>query len=313
MSSTNGSREKPHPLKKHPCPDCSFCQWCGDDRCALCLRKTGSCRKLSVSEQIAFYESVNRSETGDEHDETSDLLRGHDLRVIQPKNGYRFSLDPVILCDFAAPARGGDILDLGCGCGIIPLLMARLAPESRVTGVELQTSMAELAVRNAELNGLSGRISIIESDILDLGDKLDANGFDLVLANPPYRRAGSGRISPKPGRDLSRHESTASLADFLVVAKRLVKNGGRICFIHLPERLPELMGVARELKLAPRRLRMVHGGADAPARMFMIELLKGSRGAMEVLPPLLVYSVGGEYSAEMKRIYRDSGPACSFR
>lgn len=302
----------PVTLKKHSCPDCSYCQWCGDDRCALCLRKTGSCSKLSISEQIALFESMNNRENGEENDETTDLLRGHDLRIIQPKRGYRFSLDPLILCDFAAPARG-DILDLGCGCGVIPLLMARLAPESRITGVELQIAMAELARRNAELNGLSGRIFIVTADILDLGGRLDSNRFDLVLANPPYRRAGSGRISPRAGRDLSRHESTASLADFLTTAKRLVKNGGRICFIQLPERLPELMEVAAELKLAPRRLRMVHGGQDAPARMFMIELLKGSRGAMEVLPPLLVYGVGGEYSAEMKRIYRDSGPGCSCK
>lgn len=239
-------------------------------------------------------------------DETIDLLRSHDLKVIQPKRGYRFSLDPLILCDFARPA-GGRIADLGCGCGIIPLLLARLAPESRIVGIELQAEMAGLARRNVELNGLSGRIEILESDILHLGGVLPANGFDLVLANPPYRRQGTGRISPHAGRDLARHESSATLEDFLLTSKRLVRSGGRICFIYHPERLAELLGLAQAAKLAVRRLRMVHGDAASPARMFMVELMKGSRGGLEVLAPLLVYNASGGYTEEMVRIYGDSG------
>lgn len=237
--------------------------------------------------------------------ETLDLLQGHDLRVIQPREGYRFSLDPVILCDFARPADGR-IVDLGCGCGIIPLLVARLAPESRIVGVELQGEMADLARRNAALNGLSDRIDILGSDILHLGERLPANGFDLVLANPPYRRRGEGRTSPRAGRDLARHESSATLGDFLLASKRLVRTGGRICFIHHPERLAELLDLALDARLAPRRLRMVHGDATAAARMFMVELMKGSRGALEVMPPLLVYERSGGYTEEMLRIYGDS-------
>jgi tRNA1Val (adenine37-N6)-methyltransferase len=235
-------------------------------------------------------------------DETIDLLKVYDLQVIQPKRGYRFSLDPIILCDFALPA-GGRILDLGCGCGIMALVMARLARESPVTGVELQPALAALARRNAQLNGLADRVTVLESDILHLGQQLPANGFDLVLANPPYRRQGEGRISPRAGRDLARHESSATLADFLAAAKRLARPGGRICFIHHPERLVELLHLATCAKLAPRRLRLVHGDGAAPARMFMVELMKGSRGGLEVLPPLFVYDADGGYSGEMRRIY----------
>lgn len=238
-------------------------------------------------------------------DETLDLLQGHDLRVIQPREGYRFSLDPVILCDFARPAEDR-IADLGCGCGIIPLLVARLAPESRIVGVELQGEMAALARRNVVLNGLAGRVDILEGDVLHLGGRLPANDFDLVLANPPYRRRGEGRVSPRAGRDLARHESSATLEDFLLAARRLVRPGGRICFIHHPERLAELLTLAQGARLAPRRLRMVHGDAASAARMFMVELMKGSRGVLEVLPPLLVYDGSGGYTAEMGRIYGDS-------
>lgn len=293
--------------KKYPCRDCTFCQWCGDDRCTLCLRQGGAVgRKLSLAEQIARYDAINPWAPGTNgRDETVDLLQGHDLRVIQPREGYRFSLDPVILCDFARPT-GGRIVDLGCGCGIIPLLVARRAPEGRITGVELQPEMADLARRNAALNGLCGRIDVVEGDILHLGERLPANGFDLVLANPPYRRRGEGRISPRAGRDLARHESSATLEDFLMAARRLVTPGGRICFIHHPERLAELLGLARDARLTPRRLRLVHGDATAAARMFMVELMKGSRGSLAVLPPLLVYDGAGGYTEEMLRIYGDS-------
>ena len=238
-------------------------------------------------------------------DETVDLLRGYDLWVIQPRHGYRFSLDPVLLCDFARPSEG-TVVDLGTGCGIIPLLVARRAPECRIVGVELQGGMVELARRNVGLNGLCDRIGIVESDILHLGDHLPANGFDLVLANPPGRRRGEGRVSPRAGRDLARHESSATLEDFLVAAKRLVRVGGRVCFIHHPERLAELFCLAKDVRLAPRRVRMVHGDASAPARMFLVELMKGSRGALEVLPPLLVYDGAGGYTDELSRIYGDS-------
>lgn len=220
-------------------------------------------------------------------EETVDYLRELDLTIVQPKNGYRFSLDPLLLCDFA-PSGRPDILDLGSGCGIIPLIMARRTSNAVIVAVELQPAMAALAERNAAANGLAERVTVLTSDILHLAGRCSANSFDLVLGNPPYRRAGSGKTSPRAGRDLARHESSAGLADFLAVAKKMVKPGGSICFIYHPERLAELLAEAQALKLAPLRLQLVHGDASLPARMFMIELVKGRRASLEVLPPLLV-------------------------
>ena len=277
--------------KKHPCPDCTFCQWCGDDRCALCLRSCcgASVKKLSVKEQIALYDEINcdRGIVAPSPGETVDELKEYSLRIIQPENGYRFSLDPLLLCNFV-PVPAGSILDLGTGCGIMPLVLARKFPDSSLVGVEVQPEMAELARRNVELNQLTERISILEADILDLSASYKADSFDLVIANPPYRRSGTGKISPKKGRDLARHESTANLADFLSIARKMVKPEGRIILIYHPERLPELMAAACRLKLSAQRLQMVHGSLDAPARMFMIELFKGRGGALQVLPVLLV-------------------------
>lgn len=290
--------------KKHPCPDCRFCQWCSDDRCALCLRKDVCPKKLSVAEQIALYEKINKRDLpacGD--DETVDTLNDYGLKIIQPKSGYRFSLDPLLLCDFAPPDKKS-ILDMGSGCGIIALVMARKCPDASITAIELQKEMAGIAQRNTLENGLSARIRIIEADILHTRSHLEAENFDLVVANPPYRRQGEGKISPKAGRDLARHESSATLRDFITVAKRMVKPGGSICLICHPERLAEMFALAAGLKLSPARLQLVHGDTTLPAGMFMVELIKGKKCSLVVLPQISVKgSVYGErQQAGMKKM-----------
>ncbi len=236
--------------------------------------------------------------------ETIDELRGFDLRIAQPRHGYRFSLDPLLLCAFARLPEGARVIDLGTGCGIIPLVLSRQQGEVNVVGVELQEEMVQLAERNVQLNGLSGRVEIVACDLLFLRERFPVSSFDLVVANPPYRNPSTGKLSPKAGRDRARHESTATLGDFLEIAKYLVKPGGRIAFTYHPLRLVDFCTAATALKLALLRMRMVHGNIRAPGRMALLELAKGRRGELEVLPPLFVYDGDGEYSAEMREILR---------
>ncbi|MBJ6752182.1 tRNA1(Val) (adenine(37)-N6)-methyltransferase [Geomonas anaerohicana] len=239
--------------------------------------------------------------------ETLDELSGYDLRIIQPRHGYRFSVDPLLLADFSKVRDGESCADLGTGCGVIALLLARLAQNSSVTAIEFQQVMADIANRNVALNSLTDRVRIVEDDVLSLKTHFPVDSFDLVVSNPPYRRPGTGKISPRAGRDEARHETSATLADFLAAAKYLVKPSGRICLIYHTCRLAELMAQAAQQKLAPLRLRMVHGNSSMDARMFMIELAKGRTGELKVEPPLMVRGEAGGYSEEKKRIYRGRG------
>ena len=195
-------------------------------------------------------------------EETIDELSAHGLQISQPRHGYRFSVDPLLLCDFAGVRDGERLIDLGTGCGIMPLVLARRGEGVHAVGVEFQEPLAALAVRNVRENGLADRIEILAEDITVLKRRFPVSSFDLVISNPPYRRTGTGKVSPRTGRDSARHESTATLADFLSVAKYLVKPSGRICFIYHPSRLAELLSEATTLKLVPLRLRMVHGTAS---------------------------------------------------
>lgn len=236
--------------------------------------------------------------------ETLDELSGYHLRIIQPRHGYRFSVDPLLLADFARVRKDERVADLGTGCGIMPLLLARRQDSAVITGIEFHAGMARIAQRNVAANDLCGSIDIVTDDVISLKGRFPVSTFDLVTSNPPYRRPGTGKVSPREGRDGARHETTATLADFLAAAKYLVKESGRICFIYHTCRLAELMAQAAAQKLAPLRLRMVHGHSAAPARMFLVELMKGRTGELRVEPPLMVRDESGRYSEEKLRIFK---------
>jgi len=231
-------------------------------------------------------------------DPTFDTLRKHDLTLRQPVQGYRFSLDALLLSNFARIPDQAVVADLGAGCGVIPLLLARAHQDASFVAVENNHDMAGLAGENVRANALGDRVEIIEEDILNLRRRFAVSSFDLVLSNPPFRNPYSGKTSPHAGRDTARHETTAGLADFLTVAKYLVKPSGRICFIYPPSRLAEFIRCASELKMVLLRLRMVHGTDRSVAKMFMAELAKGRRGDVTVEAPLVVYDGSGEYTAE---------------
>ncbi len=231
---------------------------------------------------------------------TIDDLKLFDLQMFQPRHGYRYSLDPLLLARFCRELKpGGRIIDLGAGCGIISLLLARVNPAASVVAVEINPEMAALVERNIRHNDLAGRVSVHVEDVIKLRTSYPVSTFDLVVSNPPFRTAGSGRISPHAGRDAARHETTAGLVDFMAAAKYLVKPSGRICFIQLPSRLPEFMAVAARMKLSVLRLRMIHSNMESPATMFMAELAKGRRAAPVVEAPLLVRDMEGKYTNEV--------------
>jgi tRNA1Val (adenine37-N6)-methyltransferase len=233
---------------------------------------------------------------------TQDQLRHCGLKVAQPLDGYRYSLDALLLAEFVRLPPRAVVADLGTGCGIIPLVLARKHQDARFVAFENNHEMAVLASENLQENGLDGSIEIIIDDVLNHRTRFPVSSFDVVVSNPPFRSPRSGKTSPHAGRDAARHETTAGLADFLAAAKYLIKPSGRIYFIYPPSRLAEFIQCAGELKLAMLRLRMVHGTAQSVAKMFLVELAKGRRGDVTVEPPLIVYGRQGEYGEEAARI-----------
>lgn len=234
--------------------------------------------------------------------ETLDTLHGGAVQIIQHQKGYRFSIDPVLLANFVTISAGARVLDLGCGSGIIALLLARWSSAEKVVAVEIQPAQAARAQRNVVLNGLVEKVEIYQADLRQLHAR-DMGLFDVVVANPPFRAPQTGRCSLGDERAQSRHELAGGLDDFLATASALLIRGGAVAVIHLAERVVDILAGMRAVNVEPKRLRMVHSRQDCQARLVMIEGRKHGRPGLQVEPPLFVYQ-GEDYTAEVAAMYR---------
>lgn len=220
---------------------------------------------------------------------TLDTIR--DIKVYQSKRGYRFSMDSLLVFSFVNMSHAKKIADLGAGSGIIGLLLAKKYTKAKVYLVELQRSLYENSIRNIEINGLKDRVMALNEDIRLIARRkvipdLEENTFDLIVSNPPFRRADTGRISPEDERAVARHELALNLDDLIKASYRLLKTGGRLFLIYLPERLVELLIKLRSFGLEPKRLRFVHSRIQEPAKLVLVEAAKGRRQGLIFERPL---------------------------
>ncbi|UCC66517.1 MAG: tRNA1(Val) (adenine(37)-N6)-methyltransferase [Deltaproteobacteria bacterium] len=239
--------------------------------------------------------------------ETLDSLFGGKIKVIQERDGYRFSLDALLLAGFIWMRKGERVIDLGTGVGIIPLILGtRGEGVEEIVGVEIQDKLAGLAKRNALLNRLEDLITIYQRDIIGLNDVFPPNSFDVVVTNPPYYRVSSGRINPLSQKAIARHEVTCTMDDLLQVARYLLKEGGRIFAIFPAHRSVTLLSLLRDATLEPKKLRWVYSREGEEAKFILAEAHKGGREGVEVLPPLFIYSDKGKHTLEIEKLYSDA-------
>jgi tRNA1Val (adenine37-N6)-methyltransferase len=227
------------------------------------------------------------------------LFRGR-LKILQKKGGYRFSIDAVILAHHI-PLKDMDVgVDLGTGCGIIPLILAHRSSSARLYGIEVQEGLADLASQNVRLNHMEDRITIVHGDMKDFRSYLEPGVADVVFSNPPYRKVLSGRMNPDPERAAARHEIKGALADVLSVAEKLLRPSGRVWVIYPSERIADLLTRMRAFRLEPKRLRLVHSRPDSDAELVLAEGLKHGNPGVKVVPPLIVHKQDGSYTDELK-------------
>ncbi|MDH4233493.1 MAG: tRNA1(Val) (adenine(37)-N6)-methyltransferase [Nitrospirota bacterium] len=231
-----------------------------------------------------------------------------DVKVYQNVNGYRFSVDAVLLYSFVNVKYACHIADLGTGSGIIGLLLARKYGDARVLLVELQESLYALAEKNIVLNGLEERVKVVLSDIKELKEKAQPLSHDLVVSNPPFRKPSSGRISNGEEKAVARHELRLNLSDLTETVSYLLRPKGRFCMIFHPERLAEAIDTLRRNRLEPKRIRFVHNDHDAVSKIVLIEAVKEGRAGIRLEKPLFIYDKEGEYTAEVNEMYGRKQP-----
>lgn len=240
--------------------------------------------------------------------ERLDDLQCGGLKLIQRPDAFRFGTDSVLLADFAAPRKGEAAVDLGCGTGAIAMLMAGHQPDMTVDAVEVQADIADMARRSVALNGLEDRVRVHAMDMREAWRALGAGRRSLAVCNPPYGRSGAALESRSEAKRLARHEGDLSPGDICRAAAMLLKNGGRFCAIYPAPRAYELMRAMDENRIAPKRVRTVHGVAGRAPKFVLLEGVKGGGEGLHWLEPLVLRDENGAFTAEWHRIY-DPRPA----
>jgi tRNA1Val (adenine37-N6)-methyltransferase len=237
-----------------------------------------------------------------ESSETCDAILGGRIRVIQPRSGYRFSVDSILLARFLLVHRRDRVMELGAGTGVISLAIAALDQPREIIALEIQPELVAMIRRNAELNRIDS-IAAIEGDLCRLNDpRVARESFDVVLANPPYRAGKTGRVSPHAARHIARSEASATLEDFVKAASRYARVGGRAAFVFAADRSAELIAMLREHRLEPKRIRFVHPYVDALATTVLIEARKNGGIEVAIEPPLILFEAHGVYSRDAREI-----------
>ncbi len=230
--------------------------------------------------------------------ETLDSILGGQLRILQPRDGYRFSVEAILLGRFARARRRDRVLELGAGCGVVSMMLAAIYGAREVVAMEIQPAMAALIARNADLNSLA-QVSVVHADLRKRKIAgLKPGSFDLVVANPPYHARGSGRESPNRSRRIARGSAEGSLADFIGAAARYARFGATIAIVFAAPRSAELIALLRAHALEPKRIRFVHPRIGLPASTILVAAAKGGGIEVKIEPPLALYSEPGVYTAE---------------
>ena len=235
--------------------------------------------------------------------ERIDDLEINGFRIIQNPFCFCFGMDAVLLANFANINQKADVIDLGTGTGVIPLLLTAKNKGRSCVGLEIQPEMAEMAERSVLLNQVEDRCRIVEGDLKNVKDLFSPQSFGSVTSNPPYIKENSGLKNERDTVYVSRHEILAGLEDVIAAASYLLKTSGTFSMVHRPSRLPEIMELMVKYRLEPKRLQLVQPSENKEPNLVLIEGVKEGGRECRIMPTLMVYDEKGEYTSELLKYY----------
>lgn len=238
-----------------------------------------------------------------EEERVDELQRNH-YKIIQNPNKFCFGMDAVLLSGFVKIKKGENILDLGTGTAIIPILLEAKTEGRHFTGLEIQEESVDMAKRSVALNRLQDKIDIVKGDIKEASNIFGLSSFDVVTTNPPYMISQHGLVNLNKPKAIARHEILCQLEDVVRESAKVLKPGGRFYMVHRPFRLIEIISVLTKYRLEPKRLKFVHPYVGKEANMVLIEALQDGKSMVKIDPPLIVYEKPGVYTEEIYEIYR---------
>ncbi len=230
------------------------------------------------------------------------------LKVAQPIEGYRYSIDAVLLAAQPRPRPGESVVDLGTGCGIIALILAYRYPGVHLHAVEIQPELVRYARDNVSSNQMDDRICVVEMDMRQLSSDMLGGPVDWIVTNPPYWRVHSGRINPNAQKALARHEINMDIKQLVETSRRLLRTGGRFCTIYPTERVSDLIFAMRNADIEPKWMQCLHSRLQEEGKLVLMEGVKGAGVGLRMASPLAVYDAGGNYAEQIQRMMAPNLP-----
>lgn len=236
--------------------------------------------------------------------ERIDQLFSTDVKIIQNREVFSYSIDSVLLSRFPEIPSRGLIVDLCSGNGAVGLF-ASTRTKAPIIEVEIQERLADMAERSIHLNHLEDQVQMIHDDLKNLLNHVPRTGVDLILCNPPYFKVSeTSKKNVSEYYLLARHEITTNLEEICDIARHALKSNGRLAMVHRPDRFLDIIDTMRQYNLAPKRIRFVYPKMGKDANMLLIEAIKdGSTDGLKILPPLFVHKENGEYTDDIFEIY----------
>jgi len=232
------------------------------------------------------------------------LLGYKDLKIVQDNEMFNFSLDSVLLPNFVTINKKiNKILDIGCGNAPIPLILTTKT-DAKITGVEIQKEVYELALESININNKQEQINIVNKDINQYYKEIETDSFDVITCNPPFfKYIESSNINKNDYKTIARHEVKLNLNQLFTIARKLLKNNGVIAIVHRPERFVEVIEEMKNNNIEPKRVQFVYPKKNMEANIMLIEGSKNGNPGLKILPPIYTHLDNGEYSDEITKYF----------
>lgn len=234
----------------------------------------------------------------------NDLVGYDGLKIVQNKNYFNFSLESVVLPRFCDIKKGKmKIMDLCTGNAPIPLILSNYTNQE-IIGIEVQKEIYDLAVESIKLNNLENQIRIFNMDVKDVFSKFETDSFDLITCNPPYFKVNEdSNLNLNEVKSIARHEILITLEEIIVIAKKLLKNGGSLVIVHRADRFAELLVLLKNNNLEAKRVRFLQPKINDEANLVLVDARKNANVGLKVLPPLVCHNDDGSYTKEILEMF----------
>lgn len=236
--------------------------------------------------------------------EINDLVYFKDIKIVQNKDYFNFSLDSVLLPNFVEITRKTKkILDMCTGNAPIPLILSTKT-DAKIYGVELQKEVYDLAKETIKINKLDNQIELINDNIKNLKKIFDTETFDVITCNPPYfKKKDDSIINENKIKSIARHELEMELEDVMIISKALLKNEGSLVLVHRTDRLIEIIELMKKHNIEPKRMRLIYPKVNAESNLVLIDGRKNGKEGLKILPPLYIHNDDNSYTSEVLEMF----------